>query len=334
MRAVHAMADTVFLAHAEADHEFALHLAEFLEFGCDVKCFVEDGLIASADDIVAKAEEGTWASVLVLLLSRDSWPVKIARERWEPLLLDPGLSLVSIYLNECRCPDLLRRRTFFDAKDANLMRRFKRWLWQRKHDPDEVAGAKFSSDLDEIYRTVADRAGTLTASGASAERFVAEAEREFEAVLWVPCHGRSLAQAAGELGSQLGLTLDGQLKENCGQIQHLLGMRRCLLVLDAPDEKTKAALTLGGRSSTLVTTDPVKRMETPQSLDYARQLVLARRFAEAYVLLYDLLDAVISPDPCARELAWICDHWGRLEEANRLREQSGLSPTVQLALFD
>jgi len=327
-------ADTVFLAHAGADGEVASRLAEFLESGCDIRCFVEDGLIASGEDIVSKAEDGAWANVLVLLLSKDSWPGRIARERWEPLLLDPGLPLVSILLNECKFPELLRRRTFFDAKDRNWMRRLKRWLWQRKHDPAEVAGTKFSSDLEEMYRAIADRAGTLTASGASAERFAAEAEREFEAVLWVPCHGRSLVQAAGELGSQLGLTLDGQLKENCGQIQHLLTERRCLLVLDAPDEKTKAALAPGGRTSTVVTTDPVKRMETPHTLGYARQLVLDRRFAEAYVLLYDLLDAIISPESCARELAWICDHWGRLEEANRLREQCSSPPIVQLLLFD
>ena len=36
---------TVFLAHARADHEFARQLAEFLEFGCNLTCYVEDGLI-------------------------------------------------------------------------------------------------------------------------------------------------------------------------------------------------------------------------------------------------------------------------------------------------
>jgi hypothetical protein len=327
------MTDSVFLIHAEPDHEFASNLAEFLELGCDVQCFVSDGSIGPGEDIVSKTEKGTWANVLVLLLSQDSWPVRIARDRWEPLLLDPDLSLVSILLSKCRFPELLRRRNFFDASLPNELRRLKRWLWQRKYDRTELPGDQFSGDLEDLYAAIADRAGTWTANGASAERFAAEAEREFEAVFWIPCHGRSVAQAVGELGSQLGLTLDGQIKENLAQIRPLLVERRCLLVLDAPDEKTQAALTPGGRTSTLVTTEVVKRLDTPQTLDYARQLVLARRYSEAYVLLYDLLDAVVSPEFCARELAWICDHWGRLEEAERLREQCNSSSTVQLSLF-
>ena len=58
------MADSVFLAHAEADSEYASRLAAFLELGCDVTCFVEDGLIGSSQDVVSKAEEGAWANIL------------------------------------------------------------------------------------------------------------------------------------------------------------------------------------------------------------------------------------------------------------------------------
>ncbi len=239
----------------------------------------------------------------------------------------------SVFLSQCRFPELLRRRNFFDATVPNGLRRLKRWLWQRKSDDAELPSDQFSGDLEDLYAAIADRAGTWTTNGAFAGRFAAEAKSEFEAVFWVPCHGRSVAQAAGELGSQLGLTLDGQIKENLAQIRPLLVERRCLLVLDAPDEKTKAALTPGGRTSTLITNEAVKQLDTPQTLDYARQLVLARRYSEAYVLLYDLLDAVVSPESCARELAWICDHWGRLEEAERLREQCNSSSTVQLSLF-
>ncbi len=214
------------------------------------------------------------------------------------------------------------------------MRRVKRWLWQRKHDPGEPPSDRFSSDLEDIYAAIADRAGAIAVSGALGERFAGEADREFEAVFWIPCSGRTLPQAAGELARQLGLKLDGPLPENCRIIRNTLEPRRCLLVLDAPDEKIKAAFAANGRTSTLITTDPVKRIQTPATFEYARQLVLAGRLAEAYALFYDLLDAVVSPDDCARELAWICDHWGRVEEAQRLREQSGSTPTSQLSLFD
>src|SRR2546423_8416814 len=109
---------------------------------------------------------------------------------------------------------------------------------------------------------------------------------------------------------------------------------RCLLVLDSADQKIRNALTPRGRTSVLVTTDPVKLLETPHTFEYARKLVSARRLAEAYELLYQLLDAVIEPHMCARELAWICDEWNRVEEGNRLRDQCDLPRTRQMHLFE
>ena len=49
--------------------------------------------------------------------------------------------------------------------------------------------------------------------------------------------------------------------------------------------------------------------------------------------LYGLLDAVVDPDWCARELTWICDHWDRVEEANALRFNYGRPGGEQLMLF-
>jgi hypothetical protein len=74
-------------------------------------------------------------------------------------------------------------------------------------------------------------------------------------------------------------------------------------------------------------------LETPQTPVYARSLIAARRYAEAYELLYRLLDAVVEPDACARELTWICEHWDRVEEANVLRFNYGSLEGEQLALF-
>lgn len=324
--------NTVFLAHAEPDRDYASKLAAFLEFGCDVRCYLDPGRIEAGEDMVAKAEQGSWADVLVLLLSKDSWPERLARVLWDPLLLD--LPLVCILLSECGFPEVLRRRDFFDTHTCNAPRMLKRWTGQRKHDPGETANAEFSSDLEEIYSTLADRSGSMVVDGVTAKRFAEEAARDFETVLWVPCHRRSVVQAAGYLGAQLGLVLDGPSKENCERVQEVLARRRCLLVLDSADEKTRSALTARGRTSTLATAEPVQLLETPQTLEYARELVSNQRFAEAYDVLYQLLDAVVEPDFSARELAWICDHWGRVAEGNRLREQCNLPPTRQMGLFD
>jgi hypothetical protein len=60
---------TVFLAHARAEHDVARQLAEFLEFGCNLTCYVDDGLIGGEQDLISMAEEGLSADVLVLLLT-------------------------------------------------------------------------------------------------------------------------------------------------------------------------------------------------------------------------------------------------------------------------
>ncbi len=88
-----------------------------------------------------------------------------------------------------------------------------------------------------------------------------------------------------------------------------------------------------GRTSTLVTLEPVSIGEPPQSLAYARKLIAGRRYAEAYELLYALLDSDISATDCARELSWICEYWDRVDESDSLRCHYRLPPAEQLSLF-
>lgn len=330
---------TFFLAHASPDHEFALELAEFLEAGCDVACYTDEGMLPAGGDLLNKAEEGLAADVLVLLLSEESWPARRLRQEWEPLLAEhareAGAEVATFLLGDCPFPEVWRRRNFFDgSRDRRkAMRLVKRWFWQRRRASGAAPNTVFSRDLDALYLAIADRAGTLRISGEVAERFAREAAEEFEAVLWVPARDRSLAQVAGDLGAQLGVTLEGTTEDNCERIRDLLSARRCLLVLDAPVEGHEEWLVPGGRTSTLITQDAVRIMPTPETFEYARGLVLARRNAEAYELLHRLLDAEIAPEACARELTWICEQWGRVEEANALRFYYGPEPAAQLTLF-
>ncbi|MGD1097179.1 MAG: toll/interleukin-1 receptor domain-containing protein [Bryobacteraceae bacterium] len=330
---------TVFLAHSPPDHDFARRLAGFLELGCNLTCYIDDGQIGENQDLIAKAEEGLCADVLLLLLSPSSSPPRWIRERWEAVLFDQAkqekVEVVTMLLRECSFPPLLRRRNFIDATTNRLTawRLLKRWFGLRQRESGAAPSREFSGDLEDLYVTLADRAGTLQVNGAAASRFAAEAEEEFEAVLWVPCHGRTLAQASGELSHQLGLTLDLTVEENCGRIRELLTTRRCLVVLDAPGTEISQELTAGGRTSTAITHDIVKILKTPATEAYARQLVAARRFAEAYELLYHLLDAADDPESCARELTWICEHWDRVDEANLLRLNYRQAGAEQLVLF-
>jgi hypothetical protein len=330
---------TIFLAHAEADLAFARRLTEFLEFGCDVVCYSEEGLIRAGEDLIGKAAQGLACDVLVLLLSPASSPARWRREQWEPILFDEarrtGVEVMTVLLGDCVYPPLLGRRNFIDAKanDLAAMRLLKRWIWEKEHGSVHPLTPEFSTGLEDLYCRLADQAGVVETGGAAASRFAREARQEFEAVLWVHCRGRSLAQNAGELGSQLGLKLDGTAEQNCRAIQDLLSRRRCLLVLDSPGPDAVAALIPQGRTSTLMTLDPVSVVETPESLAYAQGLVSTGRYAEAYELLYRLLNSGVAPENCARELTWICLHWDRVEEANSLRFHYGPQPSEQLSLF-
>lgn len=316
----------VLIAYAAPDQFFAQQIAAFLEAGCDVRC--ESGLLRPDQDLVELAEQ--CVNPLILLLSKDSWPKRLPRERWDPLLLE--LPLACVLLNPCPFPELLRRRPFFDNADPHAARGVKRWLWQQRRASGEAVRFKWSEELEKLCISLADCAGVQTASAEQARLFAREASAEFERVIWISCHGRTLAECTGELGTELGLTMDEPEKQNRRRVLEALQERRCLVVLDAPSEEARAALEVDGRSSVLVTTEPLETRETPRTFGYARELLRNRRYAEAYDLLYFLMEDSVDTSACARELTWICEHWGRTAEAERLRQHDP-APVHQMGLF-
>jgi hypothetical protein len=274
----------ILLAHAAPDQFYAQQITAFLEAGCDVRC--DPGLLRPGQDLAELAEQ--CVDPLLLLLSKDSWPKRLPRERWDPLLLE--LPLACVLLNPCPFPELLRRRAFFDNDDPHAARGVKRWLWQQRRESGEAIRFKWSEDLEELYVALADRPGSQTASADRARLFAREASAEFERVIWIPCHGRTLAECTGELGTELGLTMDEPEKQNRRRLLDTLQERRCLVVLDAPSDEALAELDVGGRSSVLVTTEPLELRETPRTFPYACELVRNKRYAEAYDLLYLLME--------------------------------------------
>ncbi len=107
---------TAFFAHARPDYDFASHLAGFLEFGCNLTCYVDDGQIGENQDLIAKAEEGLCADVLLLLLSPSSSPTRWVREHWEPVLFDQAkqgkVEVVTMLLRECSFPAVVAAAEF------------------------------------------------------------------------------------------------------------------------------------------------------------------------------------------------------------------------------
>jgi hypothetical protein len=328
---------SVFPAHAPADAAFAKEIGDFLESGFDAVTVAPDAVIKPGRDLISAARLGHSADVLVLLLSPASNPPRWPREVWEPILLRPasetGTHIAVFLLEECAFPPLLRRGLrFFDATRGHLpsMRELKRWV--RGIQSGAHARMAFSPDLEILYRVLADKPGTYTAAGEMAERFAHEAAQDFEAVFWIPAHGRTLTQIAGELGARMGMKLDGPVEDNCRRIREVFCGKRCLLIADAPQVSLDPLLA-PGRTSVLFTSEAVRIAADERSLPAARALVSGGRIAEAYDLLYELLHAGVSPESCARELIWICEQWDRREEANTLRFHFGPSPSEQLRLF-
>ena len=328
---------SVFPAHASEDAPFAHQLSAFLEIGSEALLFTGDAVIQAGEDLISTAAAGLSADILILIISRASNPVRWARDRWEPLFFDeaPQMNtrIAVLLLEDCAFPLLLRRKLkFFDATQSRTgaLRHLKRWL--RSIQLGTAPAADMSPELEPIYQAVADQPGTFTASGEMCSRFEEEAAGDFEAVFWIPCYRRSLAQIAGALGARMGMILDGPVEENCHRISSILSTRRCLVIFDSPQVSVNA-LIADGRTSFLFTSEPVRVELQAPSIANARLLVSARRFPEAYEELYELLEAGIEPANCARELIWICEHWDRIEEAKSLRDHLGAGPFEQLRLF-
>lgn len=328
---------TVFVAHAEEDAKFARELGTFLETGCDVSFFGQDGLIGPGEDLISVAETGLSADILVLMLSAASNLAKWDRARWEPVLsvraAELGTRVAVVLVEECSFPALLRRGgRFFDATAGRLgaLRLLKRWIWGIQFETEPAL--HYSADLERLYLEVADRVGTATASAAEAKRFAREASWEFESVFWVPAHRRTLAQMVCETGTQMGVRLPGPVEEDCREVRSVLAKRRCLLILDAPSGSVEALLP-GGRTSVLFTSEPGIVVEETPSVEGARRLLTEGRISEAYEVLAALMERGPDTEWCARELIWIYEQWDRMAEANEMRFLVAPSQPEQLGLL-
>ncbi len=308
---------SVFMVHAASDTAFARQLGDFLESGCGVACAVADAEIASGHDLFSTAEFASSGDILVVLLSTASNPQSWLLERWQPILAQAAVFL----LEECRFPPLLRRGSrFFDATTENgrfpAQRRLKRWV--RGIQSGTVPSVVFSPDLEDLYRNLDDQPGTLTTNGATAWHFAREAAKDFENVCWIPAHGRTLAQIAGELGSQMKMQLEGRLEDNCSRIRDMLAQRRCLVIFDGAEIAVDTLLA-PGKTSVLFTSEPVRIVPNDFSLAAARSLFSAGRFAEAYEIYSHHRTSGSLTQSAIRDLIWICDHWDCPAEANELR---------------
>jgi hypothetical protein len=337
---------TLFLCYAAADRNAATRIAAFLERGADVRTFLEEGEIQPDQSLVAKAREARMADIVVVLFSRQSLPPRWPRAEWEePLVKEPaaeGVRIAFARLDDCLPPRVLHPMFELGGLAVKGMRDLKRWV----RNPAAVPSPNVPADLEVLGIALADRAGMETVeSHAAAEDFVAAFGEDFDAVVRLHCEQRSLAALAGDLAQQLGLRLENDLPRNLERIHEFCATRRFLIVMENAAAPVPE-LVFGGRSSTLVSTEPVDFTPEPGTLpavqealarddvDWSELCSLARqgrrlaaeqgRLAECCELMQlwhaaaEAIDDRAVLEESAREMVWILESWGRTEEAASL----------------
>ncbi len=336
------MSPSLFPCYAPPDRPTAARVAEFLEAGADVRVFLDDGEMHPGEDLVSKARDARTADIALILFSRHSLPARWARSQWEGALVkepaEEGVRIAFLTCDDCAPPQVLKPR--FDATLAG-MRGLKRWL--RAQMPPSVT----PPDLEPLAVAIADRPGNAAAGAAEAMVFADAFRHDFDEVFALDCAGRTLAALAGDLAGRLGLRLDGFLKNNLARLREFCAARRFLIVLGNAAPGQVQALTFGGRCSTLMAAgagipgadDPLARVQSAfadgdPAADWAMLCDLARlgcrlshdqgRMAECFELMQqwqaeaELRDDRRIQDEAAREMVWILESWGRVEEARAL----------------
>lgn len=260
------MTRTVVICHAPADEEAARDFAKFLERGTEYSVALESG-----DDLLDTVESGLSGDALVALLSPAASSTRWERERWEPVFRPQGeISRAGVLLlADCRFPELLRRKNFFDARLDCLEahRAAKIWLLSldARVDAPQFAPARDPSfdppvaDIEALRHALSDTPGRATTSSRPlAIEFAHRHAEDFAGVFWVGGVVRSLAGLAGDLASQLGRPLDGPLDRDLADLRRFCAVRRLLIVLDGANEGDDS-LAPGGKCSVLRVNTPLRR---------------------------------------------------------------------------
>ena len=266
----------VFPCYSQPDRELAQQLAAFLERGAGVEVLLEEGEMQPGQDLIAKVQEGLSADVALVLLSPRAVPGRWILERWRSVFWEQaaevGTPVAALLCEDCKFPELLRRKIFFDLRDHRLeaFRSIKRWLlslWPAPHPAPFAAGRQpffvgRDAELEILCTVLADAPGMAVVANASpgsgktalALEFAYRHHQDFDTVFWLTCGARTAAALAGDLAAQLGVRLDRDLESNLHQLRQLCARHRCLLVLDDAVERTAPLLAQRGRTSVLITT--------------------------------------------------------------------------------
>lgn len=337
--------------------------AEFLERGADVEVLLDEGEIRPGEDLVSKARDARTADLVLVLFSRNSMPSPWARAKWEDALVneprEEGVRIAFARCDDCNPPAVLQPRFELAGLRHDDLRKLKRWVRQRAASwlpPDEPCGRDHAGYLEDLGIAIADRAGaTTTPSVALAYEFARAYAEDFDEIFRLECGGRSLAALTGDLASQLGLRLESEVDVNLQRLADFCSPHRFLFLLEEGGQD----LVFAGRCSALVVEEPgpaapdeIRAIQRALSRgdatwpEICRQARTGRRLtrdagrlAECHELMQqwhelaqERQDLTVL-DEAAREMVWILEGWGRLEEARQLEIRRASDCDEQLPLL-
>jgi len=346
----------------------AASIAGYLEAGAGVRVLLAEGEIGTGEDLVQKAREGRMADLILVLFSRSSLPSPWPRHKWEAALQTEPLE-ENVRIGFLRCDDCVPPRVLapqFDVTGLPLpvLRRLKRWVRAGQYSEPAMHYPDLAQKVEALGVALADRPGTaIVDRPAIALEFARIFREDFDEVIRLECGGRSLAALAGDLSTQLGLRLEGDLESNLALLRSYCSARRYLLWLEGASADEAEQLATGRGSSTLISKEP--RPEAPPNDESLRDIQhifshpgmvsewadlcrLARqglrlageqgRLAESFELLqkWHALAEVRADrrilEESAREMVWILEGWDRLEEARQLEYRRSTQYDDQMAL--
>ena len=357
------MSPTVFPCYAPEEREIANAIATLLERCGDGRVFLEEGRMNRGADLAAKAREGRMAEIVLVLFSRHSTPPRWPRAQWEGAFLhEPAAEGVRIGFVRCdEYPPPRVVKPQFDCRVSAGFRELKRWVRNRaaSYAPPEIQTSGHEGELEALGIAIADRPGSATtAAAALAFEFARAFSEDFDEVFRLECGRRSVAALAGDLGAQLGMRLEGDLESNLARLREFCAARRFLLLVHEARTPAAREFEFGGRCSTLYCAEPGPPGEGSPLQDVQSALAgpaeweetcrLARmgrrmareqgRIAELYEMMQqwhaaaEALTDRAALNESSRELVWILEGWGRLEEARRLEYRRALEFDEQMAL--
>lgn len=244
---------SIVFCYAPEDEPAARELASFLETNVDCEVSLGEALIGAGQDLIAAAERALSADAALVFLSTSSVPKIWKRERWEPIFFgeggDPGTPLGFALLRDCKFPELLRRRAFFDcSKDPQQgAREARHWLTCR-----EGVAAK-TTEFADLRADVADKPGIArSVSSETARAFASAYATDFESVHRVSCAGRTAAGILGDLGYSTGVCLPGNLAQNREALASACLSHRWLFILEDLPPEHAGLCAFAGRTSVLM----------------------------------------------------------------------------------